>query len=168
MPVPLANGEASDASAPHPAPQHLHTQQHMQSQGAECRLLPPPPQEQMQQQLQMQALQQQMMLQQTEPVTIAVPTEVFRVLARDQGSQIASIELMSNAKIQYARWKQMPESTDTWLAIYGEPENVSNARTMLLQVVEFIQRRLRSGDLSTHSMGGAVGVVGSAQFGGSS
>ena len=88
---------------------------------------------------QQQQQQQQQQLnhhhQQQEPTTINVPNDCFRVLASDQGSQIASIEAMSGAKIEYAKWKQTPDSPDTWLAIHGNPTQVDMAYRMLCQVI---------------------------------
>ena len=184
MPAPIADGDESTPQLEQQHPQHLH----QQPQGTEDLLLQQQQQQQqlLQQQLQMQALQQQMLQQQVEPVTVAVPSDCFRVLARDSGSQIASIESMSKAKISYARWKQAPDSSETWLAIYGEPDNVRNARDMLIQIVDHLKQRLRpqaqqqpaSADVSLpigalqgslpgastmENMMGALGVAGDAQ-----
>jgi len=60
--------------------------------------------------------------------------DCFLRLLSDSGSQIASIESMSSAKIEYANWLQTPDSTDTHLAIYGEPANVQRAYDMIMQV----------------------------------
>jgi hypothetical protein len=117
-----------------------------------------------------QAPQQQLQQQQMQmlPETFAVPADCFRVLASDsaqtlakcslsdssrctraltfenfrQGSRIASIESMCGAKIEYAKWKQTFDSNHTWLAIYGEPQNVTEAYNMLAQVVEDLRQRL--------------------------
>ena len=56
---------------------------------------------------------------------------------------------MCNVKIEYAKWKQTVDSNDngtwrnhTWLAIYGEPQNVTAAYDFLAYVVEDLRQRL--------------------------
>ena len=49
---------------------------------------------------------------------------------------------MCGAKIEYAKWKQTFDNDHTWLAIYGEPQNVTAAYNMLAQVVEDLRQRL--------------------------